>query len=110
LKGQWPPQVIQAVGGHTQAFGRVLYTEFLFPFIVVSLVLVVAAIGAIVLAKPAGDEPGALGSISLGSARSRTGLRRLEQLAQAGRQRTDAAALANAALDQVPAGRRGQQQ
>jgi len=36
---------------HTKALGQVLYTEFLFPFEVASLVLLVAIIGAIVLAK-----------------------------------------------------------
>ncbi|MBI5188000.1 MAG: NADH-quinone oxidoreductase subunit J [Nitrospirae bacterium] len=37
--------------GHTDILGRVLYTEYLFPFEVVSVVLLVAIIGAIVLAK-----------------------------------------------------------
>ncbi len=36
---------------HTVALGRALYTEYLFPFEVVSLILLVAIIGAIVLAK-----------------------------------------------------------
>lgn len=36
---------------HTKALGRVLYTEFLFPFEVASLILLVAIVGAIVLAK-----------------------------------------------------------
>lgn len=105
--GLWTPEIIQRVGGHAQAFGRVLYTDFLFPFIVVSLVLVVAAIGAIVLAKPSTTEEfDQLGTISLGQARSRIGLRRLERLAQESSQRTDAAALANAALNQTPVARR----
>lgn len=106
--GPWTTQAIQAVGGHAQAFGRALYTDYLFPFIVVSLVLVVAAIGAIVLAKPSTTEELASGlTISLGQARSRTGLRRLERLALERRQREDAAALANSALDETPAGRQG---
>jgi NADH-quinone oxidoreductase subunit J len=37
--------------GNTQAIGRILYTEYLFPFEVASLILLVAMIGAIVLAK-----------------------------------------------------------
>lgn len=37
--------------GHTDLLGRVLYTEYLFPFEIVSVVLLVAIIGAIVLAK-----------------------------------------------------------
>lgn len=36
---------------HTKALGQVLYTEFLFPFEIASLILLVAIIGAIVLAK-----------------------------------------------------------
>ncbi|GAB4390039.1 MAG: NADH-quinone oxidoreductase subunit J [Thermodesulfovibrionales bacterium] len=36
---------------HVAAVGKVLYTEYLFPFEVASLVLLVAIIGAIVLAK-----------------------------------------------------------
>jgi NADH-quinone oxidoreductase subunit J len=37
--------------GNSQAVGRVLYTDFLFPFEVASVILLVAMIGAIVLAK-----------------------------------------------------------
>lgn len=36
---------------HTKALGTVLYTEYLFPFEIASLILLVAIIGAIVLAK-----------------------------------------------------------
>lgn len=36
---------------HTKALGQVLYTDFLLPFEIASLVLLVAIIGAIVLAK-----------------------------------------------------------
>lgn len=36
---------------HTKALGKILYTDFLFPFEIASLVLLVAIIGAIVLAK-----------------------------------------------------------
>ncbi|MBF0565925.1 MAG: NADH-quinone oxidoreductase subunit J [Nitrospirae bacterium] len=36
---------------HTAAIGQVLYTRYMFPFEVVSLILLVAVIGAIVLAK-----------------------------------------------------------
>jgi NADH-quinone oxidoreductase subunit J len=43
---------IDAVGGNTQALGRVLYSDYLLAFEVVSLVLTVAVIGAIVLALP----------------------------------------------------------
>jgi NADH-quinone oxidoreductase subunit J len=43
---------IDAVGGNTQALGRVLYSDYLLAFEVVSLVLTVGVIGAIVLALP----------------------------------------------------------
>lgn len=36
---------------HTKVLGKVLYTEYLYPFEIVSLILLVAIIGAIVLAK-----------------------------------------------------------
>jgi len=36
---------------HTIAIGKVLYTEFLYPFEITSLILLVAIVGAIVLAK-----------------------------------------------------------
>jgi NADH-quinone oxidoreductase subunit J len=36
---------------HTKVLGEVLYTDFLFPFEIASLILLVAIIGAIVLAK-----------------------------------------------------------
>jgi len=43
---------IDAVGGNTQALGRILYTEYLLPFEIASLVLLVGIVGAIVLALP----------------------------------------------------------
>jgi NADH-quinone oxidoreductase subunit J len=42
---------IKDAGGHTKALGTVLYTDFIFPFEVASLILLVGLIGAIVLAK-----------------------------------------------------------
>ena len=36
---------------HTRVFGRLLYTDFLFPFEIVALILFVAIIGAVFLAK-----------------------------------------------------------
>jgi NADH-quinone oxidoreductase subunit J len=41
----------QAAGGNVQQVGRVLYVEYLVPFEVASILLLVAMIGAIVLAK-----------------------------------------------------------
>ncbi len=43
---------IDAVGGNTQALGRVIYTEHLLEFEVISMVLTVGILGAIVLAMP----------------------------------------------------------
>jgi len=57
LKGRSPsttPAVPEtsAVGlGNTEALGDVLYSTYLFPFEVASLILLVAMIGAIILAK-----------------------------------------------------------
>jgi NADH-quinone oxidoreductase subunit J len=45
-------ETVTLVGGNTQALGRTLYTQYLLPFEVVSLVLTVGVIGAIVLAMP----------------------------------------------------------
>jgi NADH-quinone oxidoreductase subunit J len=63
---------INLVGGNTQALGRTLYTEYLFPFEIASLVLLVGIIGAIVLALPErlGERIGQRrGTISLGHPR-----------------------------------------
>src|SRR5262245_43738956 len=56
LKGQPVPPVqsgeMQAGGpGNTEALGDVLYSAYLYPFEVASLILLVAMIGAIILAK-----------------------------------------------------------
>ena len=39
------------MGGNTETIGMALYTEFILPFEVVSVLLLVAMIGAIYLAK-----------------------------------------------------------
>ncbi len=49
-KGIWGIQEITDMT-HTMAIGKVLYTEYLFPFEVASLILLIAIIGAVVLAK-----------------------------------------------------------
>jgi NADH-quinone oxidoreductase subunit J len=71
-KGVATQENIQLVGGNTQALGRTLYTQYLLPFEIASLVLTVGVIGAIVLAMP--ERLGAKisrrkGTISLGHAR-----------------------------------------
>jgi len=48
--GQYSIEAIRSVT-HTKAIGGVLYTEYLFPFEVASLILLIAIVGAIVLAK-----------------------------------------------------------
>jgi NADH-quinone oxidoreductase subunit J len=52
ISGEATPENVAAVGGNAQALGSVLYTEYLLPFEIVSLVLTVGVIGAIVLALP----------------------------------------------------------
>ncbi|HLB24719.1 MAG TPA: NADH-quinone oxidoreductase subunit J [Nitrospirota bacterium] len=49
-KGQYPIEAVAKIG-NSQAVGRVLFTDFLFPFEVASVILLVAMVGAIVLAK-----------------------------------------------------------
>lgn len=49
-EGDFPVERVNELT-HTAAIGQVLYTEFIFPFEVVSLILLVAVVGAIILAK-----------------------------------------------------------
>lgn len=49
--GEFSPEAVASVGGNTEAFGLLLFTKYLFPFEVVSVLLLAAMIGAIVLAK-----------------------------------------------------------
>lgn len=51
-QGTATPEAVDAVGGSTQAIGRVLYTQYLLPFELISMVLTVGVLGAIVLALP----------------------------------------------------------
>ncbi|MFQ5875220.1 MAG: NADH-quinone oxidoreductase subunit J [Dehalococcoidia bacterium] len=46
--GEFTPQRLEAVG-NTQAIGQALFSKFLLPFEVISLVLLVAMVGAVVL-------------------------------------------------------------
>jgi len=71
-QGNATPENVAAVGGNTQGVGRVLYTNYVLAFEVVSLVLLVGIIGAIVLALPErlGAQPDLRqGTISLGHPR-----------------------------------------
>src|SRR5689334_9660075 len=49
--GGWPVTRIDTYGGEPRALGIELYTNFLWPFEVASLILLVAVVGAIVLAR-----------------------------------------------------------
>lgn len=62
------PENIAFLGGSTQAIGNLLFTQYLLPFEIISLVLLIGVVGAIVLALPErlGER---LGSISLGHPR-----------------------------------------
>ncbi len=51
----WSTTQVAQVGGNVQALGQTLYTQFLFPFEVASLILLLAVVGAIVLARK--EEP-----------------------------------------------------
>jgi NADH-quinone oxidoreductase subunit J len=51
-QGSATPENVADVGGNTQALGLVLYTQYLLPFELISMVLTVGILGAIVLALP----------------------------------------------------------
>ncbi len=49
-KGSWPVERIQELT-HTKAIGLAMYTTYIFPFEIAGLILLVAVIGGLVLAK-----------------------------------------------------------
>jgi NADH-quinone oxidoreductase subunit J len=49
--GPESPPEIMPVAGNTQAIGQLLYSRYLFPFEITSMVLLVAMVGAIVISK-----------------------------------------------------------
>jgi len=53
-QGTYTIEAVKQIG-NSQAVGMVLYTDFLFPFEVASIILLVAMVGAIVLAKKRAD-------------------------------------------------------
>jgi NADH-quinone oxidoreductase subunit J len=53
LTGTFPAERVQSVG-NTTAIGQLLFTQYLFPFEVASLLLLAAMVGAILLAKKVG--------------------------------------------------------
>lgn len=50
IKGEYTPESIGAIG-NTQLVGKLLFTDYVFPFEIASVLLFAAIIGAIVLAK-----------------------------------------------------------
>ncbi len=54
----YSPEAVQGMGGNVAALGTFLYRQQLLPFEVASLILLVAAVGAIVLARKEIGEPG----------------------------------------------------
>jgi NADH-quinone oxidoreductase subunit J len=83
-QGVITPQAVAQVGGNTQALGRFLYSEYLLPFEVASLVLLVATISAVVLGVPerlSGYVAGrSVSSISLGHPTGSDRIQEAEQL------------------------------
>lgn len=102
-QGQIDQQAIAQVGGNTQALGRFLYSEYLLPFEITSLILLVATISAIVLGLP--ERAATLvgrhtGTISLGHS---AGGDRIQLAAEAGRPAVDAPDLGEPGTDDVDA-------
>lgn len=67
----WTPENIEAWGGSPRALGIDLYTDFLLPFEVASLILLVAVIGAIFLASKIESPEAMAGVPSVGISLSR---------------------------------------
>ncbi len=51
VTGAETPEYIASVGGNIEAIGRVMYTKYLLPFEIVSILLLAAMIGAIVISR-----------------------------------------------------------
>ena len=75
----WTNGLILAQGGNVQVLGQTLYTQFLLPFEIASLVLLLAIIGAIVLSRK--EEPAEVEEIlpALGISLGRRSLSRSSQ-------------------------------
>lgn len=50
--GPWTREAMQLVGGNVQALGQVLYSGYVLPIQATAIVLLVATVGALVLARP----------------------------------------------------------
>jgi len=55
VAGRWAPGPVSSAplppGGNTQALGQVLYSRYLYPFEITSILLLVAMVGAVVIAR-----------------------------------------------------------
>lgn len=99
-RGAYPPEQVAAMGGNTQLLGRILYSDFLLPFEVVSLVLLVAVVAAVILGLPErylSGERLTTRTISLGHPRG-------DLVDAADRHDVPAAPLADDVLDREPVG------
>ena len=54
-------------GGNVERVARVLFTDFLWAFEITAVLLVIAVVGAVVLARRSGQRPDATGSDGAGS-------------------------------------------
>lgn len=50
IRGPYTPELVNAIG-NTQLVGRLLFTDFLIPFEITSIILLIAIVGAMVLAR-----------------------------------------------------------
>ena len=66
--GPMEPESVLPAAGNTQAIGLLLYTRYLFPFEITSMVLLVAMVGAIVIARGRGAAVPAPGPAAHGAA------------------------------------------
>ncbi len=59
IAGDYPPGIVEQLGGNTKAFGRELFYTFLYPFELVSLILIVAMVGAVILTRKTEEDEAA---------------------------------------------------
>lgn len=58
MQGLWTEAAIEAKGGNTRAVGLVLFTKYLWPFELASMLILLAIIASIVIAKKDKADPG----------------------------------------------------
>ena len=81
MKGSWPSAAVSQAG-HTKALGAELFTQYLLPFEIAGIILLVALIGGMVLATKAGqaDTAGQTSQLSDGAGQGASSGSREEQL------------------------------